>query len=256
MALMEKKRYGGRRTRMEKKRYGGRRTRKRTFKRRRTGLWVFVVLVILTIGATILYGTGFLTSETEEIVGQVEDEASEVVGEEESSTSGDDEDEAAEEDEDEAAPTPPDDPTMFLTIPKLGIVDALVLGGEAGLELGVQRPEGVGAPWLPGSNTYLTGHRVGFPGTGSDHIFYSLPALSEGDEIILRDTLDQEYKYEVTELFAVTPFDVWVMDPAADKDMLSLQTCTETPEDWWTIGPSLMSSGPESGRLIVRAEKV
>jgi sortase A len=242
MALMEKKRYGERR-----------RAHRRKFKRRRrTGLWVFVVLIILTIGATVLYGTGLLTSQTEEIVEEVEDptveEAPEIVGE--------DEDEAAEEDEDEATPTPPDDPTMFLTIPKLGIVDALVLSGEAGLELGVQRPEGVGAPWLPGSNTYLTGHRVGFPGTGSDHIFYSLPALSEGDEIILRDTLDQEHKYEVTEVFAVTPFDVWVMDSVADKDMLSLQTCTETPEDWWTIGPRLMSSGPESGRVIVRAEKV
>jgi sortase A len=239
---------------MEKKRHRGRQTRKRMFKRRRrTGLWVFVGLVVLTLGALSLYGTDLITLQPErETVEQVEDptvdEAPEIGGE--------GEDEAAEEDEGEPAPVVPDDPTMFLTIPKLGIVDALVLNGEAGLELGVQRPEGVGAPWLPSSNTYLTGHRVGFPGTGSDHIFYSLPALSEGDEIILRDTLDQEYKYEVTELFAVTPFDVWVMDPVADKDMLSLQTCTETPEDWWTIGPSLMSSGPESGRLIVRAEKV
>ena len=105
-------------------------------------------------------------------------------------------------------------------------------------------------------SSYMAGHRVGFPGTGSDHIFYSLPAMSEGDEIILRDTLGQEYTYEVTEIFAVTPFDVWVADPVAGKDVVSLQVCTEPPDDWWTIGPSLMSSGPESGRLIVRAEKV
>jgi sortase A len=241
---------------MDKKRYGGRRTRRRTFKRRRrTGLWVFVVLVVLTLGATILYSTGFLTLQTEENVEQVEDptvdEAPEIVGEGEEGT-----DESADEDEDEATPTPPDDPTMFLSVPKLGIVDALVLGGEAGLELGVQHLEGAGYPWLPGSNTYMAGHRVGFPGTGSDHIFYSLPAMSEGDEIILRDTLGQEYTYEVTEILAVTPFDVWVADPVAGKDMVSLQVCTETPDDWWTIGPSLMSSGPESGRLIVRAEKV
>ncbi len=244
---------------MEKKRYRGRRTGKRTFKRRRrTGLWVFVVLVLLTIGATVLYSTGFLTSQTEENVGQVEDptvdEAPEIVGEEESATSRDDE--AAEEDEDEAAPMVPDDPTMFLSVPKLGIVDAVVLDGEAGLELGVQHLEGAGYPWLPGSNTYLAGHRVGFPGTGSDHIFYNLPAMEEGDEIVLRDTLGQEHRYEVTEIFAVTPFDVWVADPVAGKDMVSLQVCTETPDDWWTIGPRLMSSGPESGRLIVRAEKV
>ena len=216
------------------------------------GLWVFVVLVILTAGATILYGTGLLTSQTEENVGQVEEptveEAPEIVGEDESATSVDD--------EDEAAPTPPDDPTMFLSVPKLGIVDAVVLDGEAGLELGVQHLEGAGYPWLPGSNVYMSGHRVGFPGTGSDHIFYNLPAMSEGDEIILRDTLGQEHKYEVSEIFAVTPFDVWVADPVAGKDMVTLQVCTETPEDWWTIGPRLMSSGPESGRLIVRAEKV
>jgi sortase A len=241
---------------MDKKRYGGRRTRRRTFKRRRrTGLWVFVVLVVLTLGATILYSTGFLTLQTEENVEQVEDptvdEAPEIVGEGEEGT-----DESADEDEDEATPTPPDDPTMFLSVPKLGIVDALVLDGEAGLELGVQHLEGAGYPWLPGSNIYMAGHRVGFPGTGSDHIFYSLPAMSEGDEIILRDTLGQEYTYEVTEILAVTPFDVWVADPVAGKDMVSLQVCTETPDDWWTIGPSLMSSGPESGRLIVRAEKV
>ena len=241
---------------MDKKRYEGRRTRRRTFKRRRrTGLWVFVVLVVLTLGAAILYSTGFLTLQTEENVEQVEDptvdEAPEIVGEGEEGT-----DESADEDEDEATPVVPDDPAMFLSVPKLDIIDALVLDGEAGLELGAQHLEGAGYPWLPGSNTYIAGHRIGFPGTGSDHIFYSLPAMSEGDEIILRDTLGQEYTYEVTEILAVTPFDVWVADPVAGKDMVSLQVCTETPDDWWTIGPRLMSSGPESGRLIVRAEKV
>src|ERR687898_1190447 len=84
---------------MEKKRHGGRRTRMRTFKRRRrTGLWVFVVLVVLTLGATILYSTGFLTLQTEENVEQVEDptvdEAPEIVGEGEEGT-----DESADEDE-------------------------------------------------------------------------------------------------------------------------------------------------------------
>lgn len=217
-------------------------------------------MVVLTLGATILYSTGFLTLQTEENVEQVEDptvdEAPEIGGEEESATSGDEEDESADEDEDEATPVVPDDPAMFLSVPKLDIIDALVLDGEAGLELGAQHLEGAGYPWLPGSNTYIAGHRIGFPGTGSDHIFYSLPAMSEGDEIILRDTLGQEHTYEVTEILAVTPFDVWVADPVAGKDMVSLQVCTETPDDWWTIGPRLMSSGPESGRLIVRAEKV
>src|SRR5918998_4493085 len=240
---------------MDKKRYGGRRTRRRTFKRRRrTGLWVFVVLVVLTLMATILYSTGFLTLQTEENVEQVEDptmdEAPEIVGEGEEGT-----DESADEDEGEATPVVPDDPAMFLSVPKLDIIDALVLDGEVGLELGAQHLEGTGYPWLPGSNTYIAGHRVGFPGTGSDRIFFSLPSMAEGDEIILRDSNGREYTYRVSEVFAVTPFDLWVTEPTG-RDTITLQACTETPDDWTTIGPSLMSSGPESGRLIVRGELV
>ncbi len=44
--------------------------------------------------------------------------------------------------------------------------------------------------------------------------------------------------------------------PVAGRDMVSLQSCTETPNDWWTIEPNLMSSGPLSGRLIVCADRV
>ena len=155
--------------------------------------------------------------------------------------------------EDESAPVTPDDPTMYLDVPKLGISGAIVAGGEAGLELGTQLVSG--APWVPGSNTYIAGHRVGFPGTGSDRIFYNLPSMTAGDTITLYDSLGQEYSYQVTEVFAVTPYDVWVTAPTG-TDMVSLQVCTETPDDWWTIGPRLMSSGPESGRLIVRAVRV
>ena len=250
--------------------------RKRTFnRRRRTGLLVFLGLLILTLGALVLFGTDLLSSRTDgESVGRVADPTvegapeiiSEDAAEEESANEEEvadeeeavDEEEAADEeetadDEDEPTPVAPDDPTMSLSIPKLGINGAIVAGGEAGLELGTQLVSG--APWQPGSNTYIAGHRVGFPGTGSDHIFYSLPSMGAGDEIVLTDSLGQEYTYRVSEVFAVTPFDTWVMDPTGD-DMISLQVCTETPDDWWTIGPRLMSSGPESGRLIVRAEKV
>jgi len=148
---------------------------------------------------------------------------------------------------------PPGDPTMYLDVPKLGISGAIVAGGEAGLEMGTQLVSG--APWIPGSNTYIAGHRIGFPGTGSDRIFYDLPSMTAGDLVTLRDSLGQEYTYQVSEVFAVTPYDTWVMDPTGG-DMISLQVCTETPEDWSTIGPRLMSSGPESGRLIVRAVRV
>ena len=144
---------------------------------------------------------------------------------------------------------------MYLSVPKLGIAGATVLDGDAGLEVGAMHLSGTGYPWLPGSNTYIAGHRVGFPGTGSDHIFFDLPNLAQGDEVILEDSNGETYAYAVSEIFAVTPFDTWVTAPTG-SDTVTLQVCTESPEDWFTIGPQLMESGPESGRLIVRAERV
>ena len=75
---------------------------------------------------------------------------------------------------------------MYLEIPKLGISGAIVAGGEAGLEIGTQLV--AGAPWEPDSNTYIAGHRIGFPGTGSDRIFYDLPSMVAGDVITLYDS--------------------------------------------------------------------
>ncbi|MDX6379905.1 MAG: sortase [Rubrobacteraceae bacterium] len=259
MALMEKKRYE--KKPYEKKPDQRRRLRRQAVrKRRRTGFLVFLGLVVLTIGALILYGTDFTSPTGTESVGRVEpptvdSSAPDIVSEEESSTKDEESASKDEEDKGEPTPTPPDDPTMYLSVPKLGIDGAVVVDGEAGLELGAQHLDGTGYPWLPNSNTYIAGHRVGWPGTGSDHIFYSLPSLGEGDDVILYDSLGQEYNYRVSEVFAVTPFDVWVAGPTG-SDTVTLQVCTESPDDWWTIGPSLMSSGPESGRFIARAERV
>jgi sortase A len=241
---------------LEKKQYQRRNRRRIYKKRRRTGLFVFIALVLLTLMAWMFLG-GDNASEDTAVVDRVDDptvaEAPDVLSEEEAaeeeSDSGDEET-----DDDEPTPTVPDDPTLFLSVPKLGISGAIVAGGDVGLELGAQIAGG--APWVPDSNTYIAGHRIGWPGTGSDHIFYSLPAMSEGDEIILGDTLGQEYTYQVTDIFAVSPSDVWVMDPIPGRDVISLQVCTETPDDWWTIGSSLFGGGPESGRLIVLADKV
>jgi sortase A len=249
MALMEKKRYQG--NRQQGRRYQRRAQQK---KRRRMGFYVFVVLAVLTLGAFILFGTD-LTSQEGGVVERVEEPISEApeTGSEEPA----DEEEAAEDEEER--PPPPDDPTMYLSIPKLGLSDTLVLDDvseAAGLAQGVGHLPGTGFPWLEGANTYIAGHRIGYPGTPSDHIFYNLPSLTEGDEITLRDTNGEEYAYRVTEVFTVTPFDLWVMDPVAGKDTVTLQVCTESLDDWWTIGPNLMSSGPESGRLMVRGELV
>jgi len=208
-------------------------------------LFLLICSLIVSAGVgTILFGLEsalLLNESSEEQVAEAPEEASE--------------EEAAEEEKGKPVPAvPPDDPAMYLSIPKLDISNALVLDSEAGLELGAQLMGGY--PWVSGSNTYIAGHRIGFPGTGSDHIFYNLPLLESGDEIFLQDSLGQMYKYRVSEVFAVTPYDTWVMDPVEGRDMVTLQTCTETLSDWWTIGPKLMGNAPDSGRLVAQADQV
>ncbi len=167
--------------------------------------------------------------------------------------------EVAEEDqyEDEEVAAAPSDTTMSLTVPALGISGVPVIdeNSEAALTAGTMHLPGTGFPWQEGANTYIAGHRVGYAGTPSDRIFYDLPSISMGDEVTLTDANGETYNYAVSEIFAVTPFDTWVTGPTG-TDTVSLQVCTETPDDWFTIGPRLMSSGPESGRLIVRATRV
>ena len=151
----------------------------------------------------------------------------------------------------------PSDPTMYLSVPAIGISGTPVIdeNSEAALTAGTMHLPGTGFPWQDGANTYIAGHRIGYPGTPSDRIFYDLPSMSMGDEVTLTDANGETYTYAVSEMFAVTPFDTWVTGPTG-TDTVTLQVCTETPDDWFTIGPKLMSSGPESGRLIVRATRV
>ncbi len=240
MALMDKKQYEG-------KRYQRRRSQKRIYrKRRRTGFFVFVGLVVLTIGALIYLST---SPTSEEEVGTVEraEDPSVVGAPEEPAT-----EEAAEEEE-EAAPPPPDDPTMYLTIPKLGIYNALVLDDVSetlGLELGAGHLPGTGFPWIPGSNTYIAGHRLGYPGTGSDRIFFNLHFLTRGDEIFLTDANGTVYEYQVSESLQVDPMDVEVTEPVEGRDVVSLQTCIENYDDFATLGPNW------NVRYILRADKV
>ncbi len=147
---------------------------------------------------------------------------------------------------------------MYLSVPKMGISNVPVVEGttEASLTAGAGHLPGSGYPWVSGSNTFIAGHRVGYPGTPSDRVFYDLPTMQEGDEVVLTDANGETYTYAVSEIFAVSPSETYVTSPIAGRDMVTLQTCTETPDDWTTIGPRLMSSGPESGRLIVRADRV
>ncbi len=165
--------------------------------------------------------------------------------------------EESQDENEELVANAPSDTTMSLSVPALGISGTPVIdeNSEAALTAGTMHLPGTGFPWLEGSNTYIAGHRVGYPGTPSDRIFYDLPSISMGDEVTLTDANGETYSYAVSEIFAVTPFDTWVTGPTGE-DTVTLQVCTETPDDWFTIGPRLMSSGPESGRLIVRAARV
>ncbi len=166
---------------------------------------------------------------------------------------------AQEEKKQEATPPAPEDPTMYLTVPRLGVYGHTVRNDDSqwALDAGAIKVPETGFPWQEGAtNTYIAGHRVGWPGTESYYQFYNLPAMQEGDEVILEDTNGTVYTYRVSEIFAVSPSDTWVTAPIPGRDVVSLQTCTETPDDWWTLGPNLFASGPESGRLIVRADRV
>jgi sortase A len=272
MALMDKKRHQGRRAR-----------RHENNRRRRTGLLVFIGLIVLILGAAVVYGADraidtVLQSDTES-VGQVADPTPAAVPEPVNEEAAEAEtadlesdlaikEEAAEAEtadlesdlaikeeeatEDEAAPVPPADPTMYLSIPKLGLSNVTVLDNvseEGGLMAGAGHLPGTGFPWIAGSNTYIAGHRIGYPGTPSDHIFMNLPSMGPGDLITLSDSIGQTYTYQVYEVLEVPPTDLGVTAPTGG-DIVSLQVCIENYGDYATLGPNW------NVRLIVRGELV
>jgi sortase A len=71
-------------------------------------------------------------------------------------------------------------------------------------------------------------------------IFYELPSLVKGDEILLRDRNGTKHTYSVSEKFVVPPNETWPIQLVENRDIVTLQTCT----------------GPDySQRLIVRADR-
>ncbi|MGI8649443.1 MAG: class E sortase [Rubrobacter sp.] len=152
----------------------------------------------------------------------------------------------------------PADKTLSLTVPKLGLYGNTVEDDDSAeaLDAGAIKIPETGFPWQENANTYISGHRIGYAGTESYYQFLDLPKMKNGDEVILEDANGNRYTYRVFEVFAVEPTDVWVTEPIAGRDIVTLQTCTETVDDWTTLGPELMYSSPDTGRLIVRAERV
>jgi len=140
---------------------------------------------------------------------------------------------------------------MSLSVPAMGISDIPVVEGtsEASLSQGAGHVPGTGYPWVPGSNTYIAGHRIGYPGTPSDHVFWNLPKLSQGDRILLTDSDGTTYTYAVSRILEVPPTDLSVTAPTG-SDVVSLQTCIEDYGDYWTPGPNWFV------RYVVQAERV
>ena len=125
-------------------------------------------------------------------------------------------------------PGGPNDKTLYLTVPKLGLMDRPVYNSvnDEKLESSTVHIPATGFPRQKGANTYIAGHRVGYEGTNSYLVFYYLNQLAEGDEILLEDSAGTTYEYRVTKQMVVNPDNVEVMEPEEGKSLVSLQTCT------------------------------
>ncbi len=157
-------------------------------------------------------------------------------------------------------PTPPKPPNdaLYLTVPKLGIYGDTVTNSNsaAALNQGAIKLPPTGFPWQPCANTYIIGHRLGYAGTQSYYQFYNLPSMQPGDEIILTDSNGTRYIYRVTRVFAVGPYDTRYTYPVSGKNLVTLQTCITSLNDWWSIGPEMYNDSPNLDRLLVQGERV
>ena len=149
-----------------------------------------------------------------------------------------------------SAAAAPADTTMSLSVPSIGLSTTVYeTASESSLTAGTGHLAGTGYPWIPGSNTYVAGHRIGYPGTGSDHVFWDLPSVAIGDPVSLTDANGRTYDYAVSEILEVPITDLSVTEPVG-SDVVSLQTCIEDYGDYWTAGPNW------NVRYVVRATKV
>ncbi len=128
-----------------------------------------------------------------------------------------------------------------LSIPKLGIEDALVKVGGEDLKASLIQYQGTALPGELG-NPVIYGHSV-LPQYFDPHnytrIFSTLYTLKPGDKIIIK--LDKvEYTYVITDMYEVKPDNLSPLAQAYDGYHLTLITCTPP--------------GTFLRRLIVRAE--
>ena len=250
----------------------------------RTGVLLLGVVALVVVTTSILVGTQLLSSQggeqaqkravepsgskqdppkaiekTNEAEEPKKDEAKKESAEEQKKETGDKEqakiaeaepDPAEAEASASAAASAPADTTMSLSVPSIGLSTTVYeTASESSLTAGTGHLAGTGYPWIPGSNTYVAGHRIGYPGTGSDHVFWDLPSVAIGDPVSLTDANGRTYNYAVSEILEVPITDLSVTEPTG-SDIVSLQTCIENYGDYWTAGPNW------NVRYVVRATKV
>jgi sortase A len=135
---------------------------------------------------------------------------------------------------------------LLLSVPRLGLRDVRVPSGSTQAELdgeGIIRLETSGLPSLEGSNTFIVGHRMGFPRTRNPYVFYELNKLRPRDEILVEDPAGSRYVFEVYDHITGPPGLYWLTDPVVGKTVISLQTCTPIPsfEDRLVVRGELIS---------------
>lgn len=130
-----------------------------------------------------------------------------------------------------------------LSVPKLGIKDAIVVNNDEDLSKHLVQWGGTGNPGEPGS-TVIFGHSVlpvFFNPKNYLTIFSTLPTIKEGDDIYAYyDGIT--YHYQVIEMQIIDPKDISVLEQSFDNSYLSLVTCVP-PGTYWK-------------RLVVRARLV
>lgn len=130
-----------------------------------------------------------------------------------------------------------------LSIPKLGIKDAIVVNNDEDLSKHLVQWGGTGNPGSAGS-TVIFGHSVlpvFFDPKNYWTIFSTLPTIKEGDDIYTYyDGIT--YHYQVIEMQVIDPKDISVLEQSFDNSYLSLVTCVP-PGTYWK-------------RLVVRAKLV
>lgn len=221
-------------------------------RRRRVALLIFLLLATLILGSLGLY---LLSGTSEEAVDETAEQVETPPAEEEPRETMTEEEPTKEEpaEEEPRAPAVPEDPTLYLTVPKLGLYGHTVRNddSEVALDMGAVKLPDTGFPWeQKDTNTYIACHRLGWPGNESYNQCLNLPLMQQGDQIFLEDSLGRAYEYRVTEALQLTAQDTWIKRPTEGKDVVSLQTCIETLGNVWTMGPNW------TARYVIQAEKV